>query len=228
MTMKRFTESYLNHVVERMVDRRVTRPINSPLTGPPTKEERDNHDLKVQASKNSYKQMIKYSLSNIGRELSHEFLFKLHSIALRDSYSDFVGQYKEKENFVYFYEEEKRGTAKPEEVFLLMSKWIGNQNEVLKTDVSLQEFSRKVAQSHILFEKIHPFFDGNGRVGRAVVSFMFLSKGYFPIVITTENKDMYNHYIDRDNSISLSNMFLSCLEEEKFFYQKIKNEEASK
>ncbi|HKS68816.1 MAG TPA: Fic family protein, partial [Ktedonobacterales bacterium] len=39
-----------------------------------------------------------------------------------------------------------------------------------------------LAQAHFLFESIHPFHDGNGRVGRILLNFLAIGKGYPPIV----------------------------------------------
>ncbi|GAG39592.1 unnamed protein product, partial [marine sediment metagenome] len=36
---------------------------------------------------------------------------------------------------------------------------------------------------HARFEKIHPFEDGNGRVGRMLLNAMLLEKGYPPLII---------------------------------------------
>jgi hypothetical protein len=40
-----------------------------------------------------------------------------------------------------------------------------------------------LARIHTLFESIHPFDDGNGRVGRILLNYLAVSKGYTPIVI---------------------------------------------
>lgn len=40
-----------------------------------------------------------------------------------------------------------------------------------------------LARIHTLFESIHPFQDGNGRVGRILLNYLAISQGYPPIVI---------------------------------------------
>jgi len=51
------------------------------------------------------------------------------------------------------------------------------------------------ARSHVFFESIHPFEDGNGRVGRIMLNFTLIAHGYVNIVIKGAEK------IDRDRYI---------------------------
>ncbi len=57
-------------------------------------------------------------------------------------------------------------------------KWMNQKIEGGKED-PLKLF----AASHILFETIHPFRDGNGRVGRILLSFLMIGLGYANITI---------------------------------------------
>ncbi len=48
--------------------------------------------------------------------------------------------------------------------------------------------------AHTLFESIHPFHDGNGRVGRILLNYLVVSNGYPPIVIkgmSSEDRQRY-------------------------------------
>lgn len=60
----------------------------------------------------------------------------------------------------------------PNEVPELLTKLIDQIN------VSKQIGPIKAAMAHFKFEKIHPFMDGNGRVGRLLLSFILMSSGY--------------------------------------------------
>ena len=44
-----------------------------------------------------------------------------------------------------------------------------------------------ISQVHAAFIKIHPFLDGNGRVGRLLLNAMLLRSGYAPVLIKKEN-----------------------------------------
>ncbi len=47
------------------------------------------------------------------------------------------------------------------------------------------------AYLHARFEFIHPFADGNGRVGRTLLNYFFMTQGHPPIVIHNEDKAAY-------------------------------------
>jgi Fic family protein len=53
----------------------------------------------------------------------------------------------------------------------------------------------RCAAVHSRFEQIHPFSDGNGRVGRLMMNAMLLKQGYAPAVIRQEQKRLYFTYL---------------------------------
>jgi len=54
-------------------------------------------------------------------------------------------------------------------------------------DMSLEE----IAEFHILFERIHPFADGNGRVGRLLMAYQTIQNNIIPPLIKNESRDKY-------------------------------------
>ena len=49
----------------------------------------------------------------------------------------------------------------------------------------------QIAEFHTLFERIHPFSDGNGRTGRLLMSFQCIQNNLIPPLIENENRGKY-------------------------------------
>lgn len=54
----------------------------------------------------------------------------------------------------------------------------------------------RLAVVHAQFETIHPFFDGNGRVGRILLPLMLAAEGYPPVYLAGYLKDNQREYYD--------------------------------
>lgn len=57
---------------------------------------------------------------------------------------------------------------------------------------------------HHKFEKIHPFFDGNGRTGRLLMNAIMLNAAYPPIIIRKKNRSAYLNVLSRADEINLT------------------------
>lgn len=50
---------------------------------------------------------------------------------------------------------------------------------------------------HAVFENIHPFADGNGRLGRTLMNYLFMIHGIAPIIIYDEDKRTYYNVLEQ-------------------------------
>ena len=128
---------------------------------------------------------IDFIIDNADNTLTEDIIKRLHYIlkqSTRDSSLEWfaVGDYKKRANVVG-----GRETAKPKEV---QSKIINllTKYESLKS-VTIDD----IIQFHYDFERIHPFQDGNGRVGRLIAFKECLRFGIVPFIIEDSKKMFY-------------------------------------
>lgn len=65
-------------------------------------------------------------------------------------------------------------------------------------------FIHRIAILHAEFESIHPFIDGNGRIGRVLNNYLLIREGFPPIIVRNKEKETYysalRSYDDSHNS----------------------------
>lgn len=128
---------------------------------------------------------IDYIIENANRKLSERMIKKLHFIlknGTSDSLEDWfaVGDYKKMPNEVGGME-----TTAPEKV-------AGEMRKLLKKYRARKVLNLEdLLAFHYEFEKIHPFQDGNGRVGRLILFKECLRLNIVPFIIDEELKMFY-------------------------------------
>ena len=128
---------------------------------------------------------IDYVIDKALEPLSEDIIKHLHLLlkqGTKDSSLDWfaVGDYKKQANTVG-----GRETCKPSEVHRAMDKLVINFNS--KSDITIDD----IIELHADFEYIHPFQDGNGRVGRLIALKECLRFNIIPFIIEDSKKSFY-------------------------------------
>ena len=107
-------------------------------------------------------------------------------------------------------------TSKPEDVEREIDKLLNNYNNL--NDVTLED----IIDFHYRFETIHPFGDGNGRVGRMIMFKECLKNNIMPFVVLDDDKPYYMRGLREYKN---DKMFLiDTIKNEQDRYEKICNE----
>ena len=128
---------------------------------------------------------IDYIIDHAEEKLTEDIIKHLH-LLLKTGTSDSrkewfsVGEYKRLPNEVGGME-----TCLPEHVHREMKKLLKDYHAIKAA--SLED----ILDFHVRFERIHPFQDGNGRLGRLVMFKECLANGQVPFIITDELKMFY-------------------------------------
>ncbi len=81
--------------------------------------------------------------------------------------------------------------ADPLDVPPLMTRWIEAFNRSFGAAKRPSDAIAAYVEAHMGFVRIHPFFDGNGRVARLVANIPVLCSGYPPIIVPKERRGDY-------------------------------------
>lgn len=114
-----------------------------------------------------------------------------------------VGTYDERR---YVENNERSGEFKKHD-YITGRYEVGSAAENVESDLQelLQEvqeykgndFLKAAAYLHAVFESIHPFADGNGRVGRTLLNYYLLIKGHPPLIIYDRDKTLYYECLEK-------------------------------
>lgn len=74
------------------------------------------------------------------------------------------------------------------EVPALIMDWVADVSTIRQDEAPVAE---AVARRHAAFERIHPFLDGNGRVGRLLTNLVLVRLGYPPATVYKRDRNRY-------------------------------------
>jgi Fic family protein len=148
--------------------------------------------------------VIKYLWARPNYELTVENLELLHQMLLGGINDDYAGRIRRKDEYV------RIGwhiAPPPEQVKPMFETLINQYNSE-----DNKYFLEKIAEFHLQFETIHPFCDGNGRMGRLIINLQFAALGYPPVIIQNKGKkENYYPIFDKWHSNQKSTKFSDYL-----------------
>lgn len=170
---------------------------------------RDHEIREVYEAKNLAK-ITTELLKNPHERLTSGLILSLHKMLLQSINDDIAGRYRSGKEWV------RIGVhvgANPTFVPGLISELIKSFNQS-----SEGFFLDKIAYFHAEFETIHPFNDGNGRIGRVLVNLQLMSQGMPPIIIQNKSKrtdyyPLFDEYRHSNKYDGFTNLFAYLLME---------------
>jgi Fic family protein len=133
-------------------------------------------------------------------------IIKMHKMLVKDM--GIQTGYKKIPNYLVGRKVETTPPEAVEKEMGILLKWVGEE----KTKHPLQ----KAALLHGKFEKIHPFDDGNGRVGRFLINVILINAGYAPLIIRKSQRIAYLKALEDFDNGYTKNL-------ERFVLEKYKN-----
>ncbi|WP_270983229.1 Fic family protein [Campylobacter helveticus] len=155
-----------------------------------------------------------------GIKIDNELIKEFHKIIMQDLI-DNNGSFKKLENMIIGANFEP---TKPYLVPSELTNMIDNLYYRLAYAKNDDEKLNAIIQSHIKFERIHPFSDGNGRTGRLLIVYSCLEQNLIPIIIPKEQKERYISYLRTNDIDSFVEFAKEIQEQEKDRYLKFSNQ----
>lgn len=145
----------------------------------------------------NYKMLITCMIEYLENKqpLNQKLICEFHAIIMENLLYN-KGRFKTTQNMIIGAEFEP---TLPYQVPIAIHQWSDNLQYKLETSPNEKEKVKSIVESHIHFERIHPFSDGNGRVGRLLMIYSCLEQELSPIVIPIQQKDRYIAILQNQN-----------------------------
>ncbi|SRR5258708_11031464 len=151
--------------------------------------------------------VINYLHNKSQGELSIDLILLLHQMLILNINDSIAGRFRQVGEYVRI---ANYIAPAPEKIETLIKQTL------LDYTSNLQNFFiDKIAKFHLDFETIHPFNDGNGRIGRLVINYQLLRLGFPVIIIRNKEKSIYyqsfNEYHDNKNTKTMEKLITLAL-----------------
>jgi len=127
------------------------------------------------------------------QELTLDVVLSLHKMLISNIRDDIAGRFRKDKEFVRV---DSHIAPNPKEVTERLEKMFAEYNAA-----SHENIIKRIARLHLSFEYIHPFCDGNGRIGRVINNYLLIREGFVPINIKfIDRKKYYEAFREFDMS----------------------------
>ena len=127
--------------------------------------------------------VMEYIRAKSLEELSKETILLLHQMLMGNIDENIAGRFRKKGEYV------RIGTfiaTTPEHIERLLEEAL-----IEYSSDNISYFIDKISKFHLQFETIHPFSDGNGRIGRVIINYQLYKLGFPGIIIRNKEKQPY-------------------------------------
>ena len=145
----------------------------------------------------NHKKAIDYMLTELANDQKLDiYVIKNINKEILDRLNDNAGNFKRNSNAIIGANFE---TSTPSQTLILTKNWIENLNYRLELCKNTDEKLLEILNSHVEFERIHPFSDGNGRTGRLIMLYLCFQEKVSPFVIEKSDRALYMTYLREQN-----------------------------
>jgi Fic family protein len=140
-------------------------------------------DLREVHEAQNLARVVEYIRANHAESLTLDRILLLHKMLMSNIDEAIAGRFRSSGEYV------RVGThiaPPPEQVEALLTGMLVR----FASDLGGHPIER-LARVHLTFENIHPFLDGNGRIGRVVLNYLLYQLGFPPIIVRTKGKEKY-------------------------------------
>lgn len=117
------------------------------------------------------------------QDLNIDTMLLLHKMLISNIRDDIAGRFRNENEFVRV---GSHIAPNPQEIEERIKKMLSEYNAI-----NYENIIKRIARLHLTFEYIHPFVDGNGRIGRVINNYLLIREGFVPINIKFIDREKY-------------------------------------
>ena len=128
------------------------------------------------------------------QELNFDVILSLHKMLMSNIRDDIAGRFRKDDEYVRV---GSHIAPAPKEINGSLEKMLSEYHAA-----SHDSIIKRIAHLHLAFEYLHPFNDGNGRIGRVINNYLLIREGFVPINIKFIDRkkyyDAFKEFDERD------------------------------